>query len=250
MQRFALVVVVSAFPILSLSAQMLSPKEEGLLLPNEQNVSGVVVDSSGHPIEGALIQNTDLGRKIITTDANGRFNLSTRAPAFVIRKPGYDGEFMRTINAKSARITLNVSQNLMAPCANKSSCKAIGGFGGIFCFPKVAGIKVSKQGNDVDDGQRFFSVQSKNGVGSIWHGAGVNWSLGVPSNEEVWLSVDYSERELLADGYTVIDARGKTADERFWRYVGSIGESASYRNVDKESAALLDSVCTLKDKNK
>jgi hypothetical protein len=38
----------------------------------------------------------------------------------------------------------------------------------------------------------------------------------------------------------VIDARGKTAGGKLWRYVGTFGESASYYEVDPRDAALPD----------
>ncbi len=254
MHRFALMVLVATSLIFSLSAQVLTLKEKALLLPKEQNVSGIVVDSSGHPIKGASIENTDLQRKIVTTDESGRFRITTQAPAFVVRKRGYDGAFLRTVNAKSVRITLRVSKNVVPSCVKESSCKAIVGFGGFFCFAEAEGIEVTEQGNDVDYGQRFFSVQTKDGVASIWHGAGSSWDWGVPSNEDVWLSIDYSERESMVAGYTVIDARGRTADGKFWRYIGRLGESASYRDLDRESATLLDkvldSMCALREKNR
>jgi hypothetical protein len=145
-----------------------------------------------------------------------------------------------------------VSQHVVASCANKSSCKAIVGFGGIFCLSKVDGVEVSEQGNDVDYGLRFFSVQSKDEVKSILHGSGPTWDWGVPSNEDVWRSVDYSEQQSMVGSHRVLDARGRTSDGQFWRYVGRLGESASYRDVDTESAALLDKVldgvCTLENK--
>jgi len=242
MYRLGLIALFSVIVPLLTTAQSLSPKEESLLLPQEQKVSGQVLDSSGHPVGGASLQVLNFPREKLSTDANGHFELTTRAPAVVVRKAGYKSAFVRTANSTVVTITLDSSHSTITSCVNKSSCKVIVGFGGIFCLPRLNGIKVSKQGDDVDYGQRFFSVQSKDGLKSIWHGTGPTWDWGIPSNEDVWRSVEYCEQSFRVGDYVVVDARGQTSDGKFWRYLGRWGESASYRDVDRESADQLDKV--------
>jgi hypothetical protein len=242
MHRLGLIALSSVIAPLLVTAQSLSPKEKSLLLPHEKKVSGQVLDSSGHPIGGASLQVANSSREKLSTDSNGHFELTTRAPAVVVRKAGYKSAFVRTSDSTVVTIILDSSHTTITMCSNKSSCESIVGFWGIFCLPRLNGIKVSKQGNDVDYGQRFFSVQSKDGLRSIWHGSGPSWDWGMPSNEDVWRSVEYSEQSFQVGDYVVVDARGQTSEGKFWRYVGRWGESASYRDVDRESANQLDKV--------
>jgi hypothetical protein len=233
--------------------QMLSRQEVSLLLPTEQRVSGVVTDQHGVSIVAAAIQQTDAQDRELVTDARGHFELSTRAPALVIRKVGFKSAFIRSANARSLRITLEPTGGTLPMCSHQSLCNSLDGWNSIFCFPSTQGVKVSKQGQDIDYGMRSFTVQSKNGVTGIRHGSGPLWSFGTPENEDVWKSVDYSEKTYMVDKSFIVDARGKTTNNRFWRFFGRFGESASYSDVDPESAILLDrvldGVCIQEDKN-
>jgi hypothetical protein len=231
---------------------VLSRRAASLLLPVEQGISGLVTDSLGHPIAGASVEHTNSTDKELVTDATGHFELSTRAPALVIRKIGYDSAFVRNKNAQSVHITLQPSQGVLAACSSKSLCKTIDGFGSIFCFSKINGVKVSEQGNDIDYGMRIFSIRAKNGRKFVRHGSGPMWSFGIPENEDVWDSIDYSEKTYRAGRAVVVDAKGKTSAGKLWRYIGRLGESASYDDVDQDSAVLLDRVldglCIREDK--
>ena len=230
-----------AIPLV-LCAQKLTPREESLLLPVEQHVSGIVVDSSDGPIAGASVQHTTTSTKEIVTDLTGHFELTTRAPAFVIRKVGFEGAFVRTQNAQSIRITLKQSQGTLPVCSQKSPCSSIDGFGCVFCLPHIPGIKISEQGNDIDYGQRIFSVRSNHGRQSIQHAGGPMWGPGIPFDEDVWDSVEYLEKTYRFGAGLVLDARGQTKSGKLWRIIGRFGETASYREVDKESATQLDRV--------
>lgn len=230
-----------AIPLV-LCAQKLTPRKESLLLPVGQHVSGIVVDSSDSPIAGAFVEHTGESTREILTDLSGHFELTTRAPAFVIRKVGFESAFVRTQNAQPIRITLQSSHDALPECSKKSSCSSIGGFGCIFCLPHIPGVKISEQGNDIDYGQRIFSVRSNHGQQFIQHAGGPMWGPGIPFDEDVWNSVEYSEKTYRFGAGLVVDARGQTKSGKFWRYVGRFGESASYRYVDKESATQLDRV--------
>ena len=242
MRKLAPIIACALAIPLVLCAQKLTPREESLLLPVEQRVSGIVADSSGGPIAGASVQHTAESAKEIVTDLTGHFELTTRAPAFVIRKVGFESAFVRTQNAQSIRITLKQSQGALPVCSKKFPCSSIGGFGCVFCLPHTPGIKISEQGNDIDYGQRFFSVRSNLGRQSIQHAGGPMWGPGLPYNRDVWDSVEYSEKTYRFGAGLVVDARGQTRSGKFWRIIGRFGETASYRDVDKESATQLDRV--------
>jgi hypothetical protein len=221
-------------------AQMLSRRETALLLPVERRISGVVTNSSGRPIPEASVEHTVPPDKNILSDTFGRFDLTTRAPAVVIRKVGFDSAFVRNNNSESIRIVLNPSAGALPTCPSKPPCKTINGWGSTFCFPSIDGVKVSKQSHDIDYGMQIFSIPSTNAF--MRHGSGGNWSLGVPEDEGVWGSVEYAEKTYMSGGTLIVDARGKTDAAKFWRFLGRLGESASYSDADQKSAAVLDQV--------
>jgi hypothetical protein len=234
-----LLTFVLLLPLL-MFAQMLSRREADLLLPVEQRISGVVTDSSGRPIAEASVEHTVPPGKNILSDTFGRFDVTTRAPAVVIRKVGFDSAFVRNKNAESIRVVLNPSAGALPTCPSKPSCKTINGWGSTFCFPNIDGVKVSKQIHDIDYGMQIFSVPSTNVF--IRHGSGGNWSFGIPEFEEVWGSAEYAEKTYISSGALIVDARGKTEAAKFWRFLGTIGESASYSEADQKSATLFDQV--------
>ena len=240
MRKLILVLTfVLVIPLL-MFAQMLSRREAALLLPSERRISGVVTDSSGRPIAEASIEHTVPPDKNILSDTFGRFDFTTRAPAVVIRKVGFDSAFVWNKNAESIRIVLNPNAGALPTCPSKPPCKTISGWGSTFCFPSIDGVRVPKQSHDIDYGMQIFSIPSTNV--SIRHGSGDTWSFGVPDDEEVWGSVEYAEKTYMSSGALIVDARGKTEAAKFWRFLGRFGESASYSEADQKSAALLDQV--------
>lgn len=246
-------VVLLIVPFL-LFAQSLTPRKETLLLLNAQHVSGVVTDSSGNPIVGAAIWHTYESTHLVVTDASGHFDLSTRAPAFVIRKDGYEGVFVRTEDASEIQITLKNSTVTLPACSEKSTCTSLDGFDSAFCFPHIDKMKVSDQSNDIDYGNRIYSIGSGKSRQTMQHAAGPMWGVGLPYDGDVWGSVEYSERTYRYGEGFIVDARGKTKDGKLWRFVGRFGESAAYQNVDQEAAAqfdrVLDGVCVRAAKQK
>jgi hypothetical protein len=54
--------------------------------------------------------------------------------------------------------------------------------------------------------------------------------------------MEYSEEAREDLLYPWLDARGKTADGKLWRYLGKIGESVHYRGLPPEQAALFDRI--------
>jgi len=106
----------------------------------------------------------------------------------------------------------------------------------------VPGVTATRPGQDVDYGSRGYVIATSNGRVGIGHGSGPLWSFGLPSDDDVWRSVEYRETVFGTDPLITIDARGRTADGKFWRNLGKFGESASYRDVNEADARLLDRV--------
>jgi hypothetical protein len=242
-----------AVPFL-LVGQGFPPREASLLLPETQLVSGVVSDSLGVPIPGASIHHLGRLSREGSTDSTGHFALSTRAPAFVISKIGYESAFVRTENAHSVQIILKQIQGRIPACSSKNLCTSVNGFGNVFCLTGVKGVKISDQVNDIDYGNRIYSVKSKSGRQVMQHAGGPMWGAGLPFDENVWTSIEYSEKTYANGSQYVVDARGKSSSGKLWRSIGRFGETASYYDVDHGSATLfdrvLDGMCIQQEKTK
>jgi hypothetical protein len=229
-----------------LIGQRLTWYERQILLPEPHTVSGRVLDEASQPIPGAHIDHSDVKeQEQLFTDELGRFHVETRASALVVRKHGFDGQLIRINNPAPIRIALHRGTPLPA-C--KSACVGLKNGSGSFCFPPVAGVKISDQGSMGDSTMREFMVPTGDGPREVLFGTGPGWSLGIPFTGDVWESVEYSEKDYIHGESDVIDARGKTSDGKLWRFVGTFGESASYYEVNPSDAALpdkfLDGVCS------
>jgi hypothetical protein len=100
-------------------------------------------------------------------------------------------------------------------------------------------VKLGDETHGIDAGDRTYSVKTKHGPKGIIHGGGPAWSYGLPDEMDVWQSVKFEET-IFNDG--ILDARGQLSNGNLWRYLGRIGESASYSNVDEATAEILDQV--------
>ena len=210
-----------------------------LRLPKSVHMAGVVVDAEGKPVDGASIDDSGDMREIHQTDSEGRFALDTGAPAIVIRKGGFRSETVRTREATEVRIVL---KRAFPICTNSVRYVGIEGPYASFQFPKIQGVEISAQVNDVDYSARYYYVNTKHKRKAIMHGSGVLWGAGTPSDADVSQSVKYEETRYDADGITILDARGQFANGDRWRCLGKFGESASYSDVDEATAKLLDQV--------
>lgn len=235
MRTVAMVVIFA----IAVEGQILSPaQQERFLLPDAQQVSGFVVDPGGAPVPDAWVDHLG-GRVSAKTDALGHFDLTTRVPRVVIRKPGYESYALDTQRAKEVKLILRPISRNLPMCSRPDSCHSLNGS---FCFPKVKGVKAHAPISDSDSVAESFTV-GKNG---IRHGSGYAWSFGVPFDEEVWAATNYRE-----DAYTrmglgglvgIVDARGESPKGTYWRYLGHFSESASYDDVNQATAELLDKV--------
>lgn len=227
-----------------LTVPLLRSQYRELLRPEAIKVAAVVVDREGKPIPGVSVDHHGNLRQTVLTNADGRFELQTKAPALVLRKDGYRSHFMQVSATVQARVILDPAESAGTPkgCTTASHCESIEGWGAEFCFPKVAGVRPSSQGHDIDYGIRSYIVTAANEPAGIRHGSGPFWSFGTPDDTDVWKSVEYSEVSYAAGKLQILDARGRTSDGRRWRYVGRFGESATYRGVNEDAARLLDRV--------
>jgi Carboxypeptidase regulatory-like domain len=194
-------------------------------------LSGTVTDASGTPVKDARIDHT--GRLVVVsllvepspddarTDADGRFRVTTVAPAIVVRKPGYISKRVPVTDDAEVQIIL---QRITAGPQCKLSPP-----------PKVK----TKKANDVDYTATWFYIQTKGGPKGILSGSGPSYSLGAPLNSDVWASIDYAE-VMYESG--MIDASGHTADGKYWRSRSKLGAAAQYYNVNRETAEQLDCV--------
>lgn len=211
-----------------------------LMLPSPVQMSGVVVDAQGTPIPGVWVSHLGV-RTGIKSNHDGHFDLKTNTPVVVFRKPGLSSVVVRTVNSADLKVTMQTAQT-MKTCRSGEHCYSIAGFGGRLCVPAVSGVKATKQGNDIDYGARAYIIETEHGKQGIRHGAGPMWTLGAPSDTNVWSSSEYSEKTYQAGPIDVVDARGKMRDGKVWRYIGMVGESLEYRGVEPGDAVRLDEV--------
>jgi len=209
-----------------------------------RHITGVVVDADGKPMAEARIDHSGDRRRAYLTDSNGKFELDTDAPALVIRKPGFRSEWLRTPDSLPLRVTLQkVSQDAPFPsCSNKGTYTGIDGWRAVLMFPPIPSVIVSSQSIDTDYATRSYYVETNSGPKGIRHGSGPMWSLGIPSDDDVWRSTEYRETSYEFGRQPIIDGWGKLPNGNHWRYLGKFGESAFYRDVDAETARILDRV--------
>jgi hypothetical protein len=212
------------------------------MLPESVTLSGAVTDTTGKPLSDVWIYHSGVAVETIKTNAQGHFEIKTRAPAIVFRKDGFQSQYLRVAENRHLSIVLTGSPPLRE-CGTWGRCLTLKGFRSSLCLPRVHGVNAGKQGNDVDYGQRWFWFETKNGKVGIQHAAGPMWGGGFPSDQQVWWSSDYRETSYRdQQGFAIADARGKSPDGKLWRTLGHWGEAASYRGVSPEDAPRLDRV--------
>jgi hypothetical protein len=220
-----------------------SQEKRALMLPSPVRLVGIVTDNSGVPLSDVWINHTGDRFKEVSSDPQGRFDFQTSAPAIVFRKRGFQSKYHRVDRSATISIQLEARQPALPLCTRHSGCLSLQGFGGAFCLTKVSGVKATAQGNDVDYGGRSFVIVTHSGKNSIEHGGGPMWGEGMPFDEDVWSAQEYVEANYRdADGFAVVDARGKNKDGTHWRSLGRFGETATYHNALEQNAMALDKV--------
>ena len=201
----------------------------GSVLPGATHLSGVVTDSEGKPLADVWLHHTGLQGQIIKTNAEGRFEIQTRAPAIVFRKDGFKGRNYRIDRNATLEVKLDPAPQLKA-CPSSASCVSLKVFLSTFCLPRVRAVSVTAQVNDIDYGQRLFLIKTPGGRKGIQHAAGAMWGAGLPVDEDVWSAVEYRETDYRdPEGFLVIDARGKNSNGECWRVLGHAFETHQHR---------------------
>lgn len=219
----------------------------GVLLQNlhlkPRTFSGTVRSRDGSPVANASIHHTGNRRSVDRTHEYGRFAFVTDAPAVVVRKAGFQSVFLRLPEA-GAELAVIAEQDSgrMFPVCVQGKPWGLADFMAEFRFPRIRGVKATKQSNDVDYGARSYFVTTSSGRYGIQHGGGPMWGGMIPLDDYVWKSTAYQETTYLVDDRTVIDARGVLTDGRHWRQLGHSGESARYEVADESVARTLDRV--------
>lgn len=228
---------------LSCAALAQTPREQAFMLPALVHVRGIVTDSSGHPLSEVRIDHTGIRQAWPKTDAEGHFDIETRAPAIVFRKAGFESQYWQVSSNANVTFVLASSALHLKECRTFSGCLSLKSSHGEFCFPKVPGVLAGKRAADIDYVARSFWIKTATGTTRIIHGAGPMWGSGVPNNVDVWTAVEYSEKSYATnDGFQIIDARGKRSDGTRWRLLGHVFETAFYSSVPEKDAAALDRV--------
>ena len=215
-----------------------------LILAEARHIQGLVADRDGKPIDAAgVYPSGDIFGQVLS-NAAGAFELDTTAPLIVVRKPGFRSRLVRFTDASQIRVTLQkLTDNRTLPtCSSKTQHEGIEGWSAWLEFPRIPGVKASKQGHDIDYGIRSYYIDTKPRRPGITHGSGPLWSLGTPPGSDMRRSIEYEEVTFEAGAMTITDARGEFPDGKRWRYLGTIGESASYSGVDEVNAKILDQV--------
>ncbi len=153
------------------------------------------------------------------TDTSGRFSTQTDGPAIVVRKPGYVSRFLRVDRPLPESIILETAKP-------RPGCEPV----------TIPGMKETSQ-QDIDYTAVYKTITTAAGPRSIVNGRGPGWSLGQPSDELVWASVEYKE---VVYASRVVDAQGRTAEGKYWRYFGRPTESSQYQDVDKATAEIFN----------
>lgn len=197
-------------------------------------IDGIVTDASGRPLENARIDHT--GKRVIVvatdlvakasadeirTDAKGHFRVVTDAPAFVVRKPGYESQRVRVTGDAHVKVALQRIRST-------SRCRL-----------SVMPVFKTRAANDIDYTATWFYIETKGGPQGIISGSGPAYSWGAPSDSHVWTSLEYSE---FMEGSGIIDASGHSADGKYWRSRSIFGAAAQYYNQSQKNAGQLDCV--------
>ncbi|HVW07091.1 MAG TPA: carboxypeptidase-like regulatory domain-containing protein [Bryobacteraceae bacterium] len=215
-----------------------------------RHITGTVVDSGGKPIEKAIVFSRNY--RTAETGPDGRFETDTPDSAVVIRKAGFQSERILTQSASAMRVTLRPADRPNLPaCSPDSGSVGLEDTVADFRFPRITGVKYSDQGHDADYTSRSYYVGDRRTARGIMHGSGGMWSLGIPFDQDVLDSTEYRETVYpfrgLGGPMMIIDARGRLPDGTRWRFLGKFAETASYRNVNDETAQMpdrvLDGVC-------
>jgi hypothetical protein len=216
-------------------------------LPSGRTITGRVTDEAGQPVAEAHIDYTGDDVNQFQTDVQGRFILATKAPAVIVRKPGYRSEFVRIASNTLVQITLHPEPGNFPICPGTTIPETAYGIDFDFRFPESKEVVSNRKGVDVDYSTRSYRATATRSSARIGFVTGAMWGGGTPAQSDVWNSVSYEEAIFQVGRVSITSARGEDAKGRRWRYIGRFSEEISYRDADPKTAAIfdkfLDSVC-------
>src|SRR5215469_9114694 len=211
----------------------------------EDYLTGTVKSSDGKPLAGVLVWG---GRKeSARTDSQGAFRINRSQPVFFFSLPGF--EPLTVVPAKDqSELNLTMTDSvgrtwIVQDCGDKLSQSS--GLQLRFTIPKEAKIEVVTS----DDYQKRF-VRYPHGKKKewlvLWKGGTV--SMGHPIPDDFLDAASFQERSISWQGASELgrggaeDVRGVMKSGGLWRWAGSLGQIAVYRDVSPAAATYFDNI--------
>ena len=210
---------------------------------NKSNtLTGVITSPTGEPLPGVTVRAAE---KYCETDEKGRYRIQLPSTStdfccvLQFKKQGY-----RTLTKAADPVSgvldiiLQTGESKWAPPDWNPSVPKRVGAQMRFLVPK--GTKV-KRGRDVDYWTIAVGFGSHKNLEWMQLGGGPTWSSGLPLKSDMTSLVEISERDMVCGIYG-IDIRGRTKEGKRWRFVGTWGETATYRDASEQAARFFDSI--------
>lgn len=213
-----------------------------------------ITDPAGNPLPGVSGGSAGVHVQGPISGPDGVLTLTRAGRVRVLRKVGYESTPVRI----DGRIELSAVMVPSRPtpmfpvCLDAGACTGLRANSAGFCFRLPDAVAPSHDGQDIDYRTRVYRIPNRGAVDGIIHGAGGWWGGPFPLRADESESIEYQEKlyfrpdvPRIDPGDTnawVIDARGKNAAGTYWRRLGRAGETASYRDVSREIADILDEV--------
>lgn len=221
-----------------------------LVAHSEDYLSGTVKSPDGKPLGGVSV--SDDRKEVIKTDSQGAFRIKRTQPAFFFSLSGY--EPVSVVPSKD-QTELNVvmveslGRTWIVPdCKDKTSQSP--GLRLRFTIPKDAKIEVVTS-SDYQKRIVWRPHGKKKEWLALWEGGTV--SMGHPIPDDFLEAATFQERSISWQGAGGLggggaeDARGVMKSGGLWRWAGSLGQIAVYRDVSPAAATyfdkIIDSMC-------
>jgi hypothetical protein len=216
-----------------------------------KSVSGSVTDEAGAPLQDVTIEfPADANTSYPMTDAEGHFRFAIVADSVIFRRAGFMSQRVTLTDSTDLRITLRRAPFAsVAICKTNQSCTHNSTFESALCFPQVAGIQVGPMRLGIDSAGRDFFTNGQ----QVHVESGDAGRDNLTRDSKLWNSSDFSEhvyvvhQNSLLREQRAIDARGRTPDGKYWRYLQARPESVRYSGVDRATAdrfdKLFDGLC-------
>jgi hypothetical protein len=212
---------------------------------SEDYLTGTVKSSDGKPVPGVLV--SDYVKESIKTDSQGAFRIRRTQPVLFLSLSGY--EPLAVVPAKNQtelNVTLEDSATktwVVPNCKGRPSRSY--GLRLRFTIPNEAKTKVV---TDVDYQERLIRYRhgKKKEWLVLWDGPTV--SMGHPIPDDFLNAASFQERSISIENAKQIggggteDARGVLKSGGLWRWTGSLGEVAEYRDVSPAAASYFDKI--------